>query len=1011
MKKLLFLSLLAIGLPFVGSQAQITSPKEGVPYVVHNSYGGGSLVLSRGESNCIIETRQASNQKQQWYFEAADGAYRMKNKGTGEYVFLGTADTWSLAFSTSMPTDVTKGEYTFEALDAQYVAIKLKQNSKYYGTDATTSGAIVYTDKATSNGGAKWYLEELSNDPSVMYMNMYNEVGDSIIKVFANCDVIAGALSDSLQLINDKYEASETDTMFKEGVSVLEKYLDYINTLRGKLIDLKSQLTSITTILNTTDYPGKSDLQAAFDKYDAIINAVTPNNTMTIADLTTLPNELSAAIRTYCFSQTASADSPADITLLVKNPWFCKDANRPASNSDEDITAANQSANVVDGTGWIKGSTTTSAGGRDEHASYREARTCWNAWATNFNGYLDVHQDLVDLPDGFYGVTCDAITQDGCLNDQNLYAASVVQRVTANLTTESWVNPDDTGKGVWEALNTANTAKTLLVNGKLTIGFRGSHNSSKVSGTASDGRNGWFCVSNFKLQYYGPSTESDLISAYQNVVAADQAQCDTMVFKGDKATYQGVINEFKGASTRADIIAALDTLGKAQVNAATSIGKQVEVLTGSYKAIQDSIAANVYDAALKPVMQSAVDAAKVIINADAQTYACRDTVINCLRAYRITYADEYNKAMKAIATYTQQSSKDVVNNTIALQLGELRQGLLSPAIVADFVAKLESALADAAANELVAKGGTDYTAMISNPGCTSTGKKVVPTGWTASLVNSGNGQYCNTGQQYDGDANAYYLDAWNGTAKALLINVHQTIKNLPNGTYTLKAMCRTSGDVGNEGTYLYTIADNDSTKTALACVKRELCNITTDTQGAVKKADGTDSTLYVMDTYGSIWEAAAAATQYGTTGSEADMAIYGANSNAGRGWHYVEVPAVVTNHLLVIGFTNDSTFTVGHKDVEGKDCVPFTGSWLSADSFTLTQTAAGDNTNWSPVTAISTAKVTDRLIVEVRNGRIFTNKSSMVYSLNGQLVNARAALPQGVYIVKSGKQAVKVSVK
>jgi hypothetical protein len=1015
MKKLLFLMLAACGLPFAGAVAQITSPMEGVPYVLHDSLGNGKLVLEQTNITgwaARLQTRKKTEERQQWFFEPYDGAYRLKNKATGDYLFLCEDDTWDMTFytATTLPTNLTKGEYTIEAINSKYVAIKLKQNGKYFGFDSTSPNAILYCDKPITNNGAKWYLEALATDPKSIYTNNFNETGDSINSIFANYETIAGVLSDSLMLINDKYESSTTDDQYTEGSTILANFLDYVNALGDKLTSIKAMLSRMESIINTTSYPGKDALADAYTKYSDLVTT-TPGNTLTIDQLSTLIGEMQKAIAIYATSQEATADAPADITLLLQHPWFCNDANVPASNSQDDIVAAGQSTSTLNSTGWVKGSTLTKWGGDDEHSSWREARDCWNAWATNFDGYLDVHQDLDNLPDGFYGITCEAITQKGCLNDQHAYVTSKVQTINSPvMATEGWVNPDDSGLGAWEAMA---TGKLLVVDGKLSLGFRGSHDASKTSDVASDGRNGWFCVTNFKLQYYGSSTQADLDEAYKKVVAECQAQCDTMKFKGDKATYQQVINEFKTASDRASVLAALDTIAKAKANAITSIAKQVEVITGACQAVKDSIAAGVYDEAYTPIMQGALDAANAIINAEGQTYACSDSITKCLKALRVDYVNEYVKALQTIQTYAQQSSRDVVTKTIEDELTYMRGVLLSPTTIAAYIAKIEAALADAAANELVAKGGTDYTAMIANPICTSSAKTTAPTGWTVGMINSANNQYCNTGHQYDGDANGYYMDAWNGTPKKILYNAHQTIKNLPNGTYTLKAMARHDGAVGKEGVYVYAIADNDSTTTALALVKREQCNITTATQGVVKAASGADSLLYVTDTYGSIWEAAATATNYGasTTASELDMAIYGANSNAGRGWHYIEVPITVKNHLLTIGFTNDSTWTLGHKDLDGNNCIAFTGTWLSCDTWTLIQTAAGDNSNWSPVTGITTTKATNRLIVEVRNGRIVTNKNSMVYNINGQLVNARGILQNGIYVVRSGKQSVKVVVK
>jgi hypothetical protein len=384
-----------------------------------------------------------------------------------------------------------------------------------------------------------------------------------------------------------------------------------------------------------------------------------------------------------------------------------------------------------------------------------------------------------------------------------------------------------------------------------------------------------------------------------------------------------------------------------------------------------------------------------------------------MNAYLYAYAAEYAKALQAIGSLTQVSSRDAVRTAISSQIVALKSDMLGRDAIEDIVAQIETALRNAAANDILAVGGTDYTAIIVNPTCESTSRMVNPKGWDISLKHSSNGWSNDTWQQYDGSAHGSYLNAWNSSAKCLLFNVHQTISNLPNGTYTLKAMCRTSGNVGSEGTYLYTIADNDSVSgVQLAMVKREQCNITKATMGQFVAFDGSDSLLYVTDTYGSIWEAAATATDYGTNGSDIDMAVYSANNCAGYGWHYVEVPAVVKNHCLTIGFTTDSTFTLGRKDIEGNACVPFSGWWVSADNFSLTMTAQGDNADWTPVTSVASPRGgANGLHVTVAGGRIVANEACKVFNMNGQLMNGRSVLPRGCYIVKGQGSAIKVAVE
>jgi hypothetical protein len=983
--------------------AQSITPTQGVQYQVLNSVG---MALARSGDNCVLKTPDKADKNQTWVFEHSTdpGTYNIKNVGTDSYLYLYSTtswDTWDMSFTSTLPADIGRAEYTFESLTDPYCGIKLACNSKYLGADGVTEGAWVYGDKQPDANGY-WQLVMLSTGSDALDA-LIADVQKYESNDLMNYPGLTGELDDVLLQFGTPENTDSAS--IKACMDTINAAWDKVKQGLADATQLTKLLTRAEKLIASTTYPGMEAFQAAYDE----ASEAAQDQQKLSAEYAAALAKFTAAIRTYRLSQNASADTPADYTFMIQHPWFCNDDNVPASNSQDDINAAGQTANTANGTGWVNGCTYNNTWG-DVHASYRQSRDCWNAWATNFNNYLDVHQDITDLPDGYYGVTCDAITQLGCLSDQHVYIVSSIQSAADSLTTEGWVGDDATGLGTWEALNTASNAKVLVRDGKLSIGFRGTHDASKVSDAASDGRNGWFCVSNFKLQYYGKATLEQITEFYKNTLAACQAQADTMLFKGDKANYQKVLTAFGSAADEVSIGLALDTLSKASALAATSVAKQRLFLSGPYKAIQDSLAAGVYtDATLIDMLQTAVKNAGTFINAEGQTYTCADSVANSLNAYINSYTPEYLKAQNAVNAFTQQSSKDIINATIADQIKELKSGILSSTLVAGFIDQIEVALREAATNETLAAGETDYTAAIANPACDAADRNIL-SGW--SVQRSKDASANNVGQQYDGNTQGHYLDSWNPTPKALLFNAHQTITNLPNGTYTLQAMCRTDGAPSNEGTYLYTIADNDSLNgIQLAMVKREQCNITTATQGQFKAADGTDSLLYVSDSYGSIWEASAAATNYGTSGSELDLSIFQSHTNIGYGWHYVSVPAVVKNHILVIGFTNDSTFTVGHNDIEGKPCVPYTGTWLSADNFTLTLTATGDNTNWSPVTAITDARVAGTPKVSIVNGRIISDTPCRIYNMSGQQMNGRDRLSRGCYIVKTGNSAVKVIVK
>ena len=88
----------------------------------------------------------------------------------------------------------------------------------------------------------------------------------------------------------------------------------------------------------------------------------------------------------------------------------------------------------------------------------------------------------------------------------------------------------------------------------------------------------------------------------------------------------------------------------------------------------------------------------------------------------------------------------------------------------------------------------------------------------------------------------------------------------------------------------------------------------------------------------------------------------------------------------------------------------FTGTWFSADNFSLKLIAAGDNASWDPTaTGIESVQTPEGVAVRVENGAIIANGE--IYSISGARVANGTKVPAGVYIVRQGNVAKKVLVK
>lgn len=281
---------------------------------------------------------------------------------------------------------------------------------------------------------------------------------------------------------------------------------------------------------------------------------------------------------------------------------------------------------------------------------------------------------------------------------------------------------------------------------------------------------------------------------------------------------------------------------------------------------------------------------------------------------------------------------------------------------------------------------TDYTSIINSPDVSKEAD------WQYNNV-TGN-QKTNTGNGYDGESSNRYHNSWNKNAGGLRYTAWQTLSDIPNGTYEFKVMCRVMGaTIGAEGYYTYAIADNDTANAKFRAVHTEQINLTKYEDPYLLAEDGSDSLMYITNTYGSVWTKAMDDTNMGEDVeplSEEDK-ILSANAARGYGWQWNALIIEVQSHQLTIGVTCDSLFTHGHIDTDGIECIPFSGNQISADNYTLTLIQPGNNEGWKPIAV-------DVKNIICRNSHIGDTR---IYNLAG--LRVKRPIKGNVYIINGKK--------
>ena len=769
---------------------------------------------------------------------------------------------------------------------------------------------------------------------------------------------------------------SGTDEEMIAALTEADKRIDVLRAALDEMPNVDDILAKMDNLIQTTDYAGKAELEAA---YARILGYKQNENYEEGTDVPALilgaVAEATLAIQKYYMSQEASEDNPADYTFLIQHPWFINDNAEPVwqddawyfpmrydSETGEDrYVDGSASSPDLNSEGWE----ITGISGGDQRLNWVKQRSCWNAWASGFTGAIAVGQTIENLPNGYYAVAADLITQ--YVSDQHVYAQSTADKKisTQTLSTAGW---DDE---VWETISMTKEDKVLVVDGKLTIGAEG-------TGTG-DGATGWFCATNFKLYYMGAAPAEAYKAAFDARLAEAKDLAAEMKFAADKKVLNDSIAKYE---TTTDYVAGITALAVAIADAQKSQAKYFEYLpedeTTEGKTlyiVRDQLAGEGYGAA-QEIMQYAYNYVMNWIVGDTATYVYFDATVDLLKNYLNTYTPAVQDAAK-VADAAKETGKAYLQGIINNQKAVLTAKMQDKATVEALVAELKTAAALVNKQNIVDDtNAKDYTAFIINPNMEA------ETGWE---FNKGNGNTNTAGGQWYYDTTTRYIDSYHSEDKTVgeetqhigLQNfiASQLVKDLPNGTYQLAAYTRTPA----EGAYVFQKAEAD---TVFAEIPMNYYTYT-------KEEDGQDTTVVASDAYGPIWEEAKAAAEAGTA-TEDQYIIAEINDGKGRGWqHQVFENIKVTNHELLIGTMTGTALSATPK--------VFAGNWYSVGGWTLTLIEMGDNTGWGGPIAEG--------IETVKSGAATVDG---IYTLTGVKTNK---LQRGLNIVIRNGKAQKVLIK
>lgn len=663
-----------------------------------------------------------------------------------------------------------------------------------------------------------------------------------------------------------------------------------------KMQELSDAVTALVELLETTEYPGAAAAEKACEDALALIDHQDEN--ATYQDILNMIDAIAKAERDYMLSQEATHETPADYTFLITNPQV-----------------------YTNNAGW-EGST----------PGYE-----YNV-AEFYNMDWDMYQTVTDLPNGLYEVGMYGFFRTGANDGGEAYrngGENLIAKLYANksvtsvmsLYTYTETECGCTGSGTNGYINVRqyadeafqngfygeNKVKVIVTDGTLTIGVRGTGHENTS----------WFAFRDFSLKYFGEATDADKAAIFST---ADEAakKLFANLLPGDLADFQKICSD---AAANPDVMAGYEDLLAALDVYEPIAATTASFMNGTFQALKDDATAlSESPAAVAAAAASFIDA--IVTASDAKS-----DILEGLKEQAAAYL-EYAEYVEEVVADVKNASRNgyasqyvtVVNEIIAANEAILKEKFYDAATVQDRQSRLVNAVTAMQKSALLKVApGSDVTSMlISNPNIDDS----TPTGWNI-ILGTGN-QPTNAGQNWAGDANNRYLDSWNGTAGKLNFTAYQILTDIPNGTYSLSCHGRSSG----EHAYLfasvapYTDEKNDST---MAIAVRD------------------ESTYWVefpndADQRGELWLADSLVWANG--GEMTD--IFNAHDGIGWGWAIRTIDEVVVkNHTMTFGITCDSTLT---------QKAGYTGTWYSADEFTLTLKSLGDNSDYVIDTQILNAE-------------------------------------------------------
>lgn len=597
---------------------------------------------------------------------------------------------------------------------------------------------------------------------------------------------LASIISDQLMTIDGETDTDNLESVMAATEKVNKLYdqafaaLQFANSL-AELLEMSNDM------MTSTDFPGKAAFQSKLDEISA--KAKTDDAEDLNYDINTfdaLFEELSKARADYLNTGDVDENGAKDFTALIKYPWFVNPEYTPTLvGGHYELTADGWTAGSEPGAYSSKKNGKTDIASKVILSGDPEVTNQWYKFSNNTSGWtpglnlfwqghligvsdgwnsisggsLEIRQQLVGLPNGYYSVKAlvrgngnrdnsrpNGFNEDNMPPYHNIFAQNSEEVVVKSPVghTDSYYSPQY-GWNEWQS-NVWQEHKTGIIavpDGRLLIG----------------GQTSWVGnFTGFRLLFYGENP--DFNAMIQEELDAIEEKIGKLRFMGDSIKVREILaNIVLPLPTPSDYETALQFTRDANdymqlANNATrnyNTPKDYEDLSKNYDGKSDQF----------KILSQGLEYVTNLDLAETTVYTDIKGVPDVFNAYK-NYLANYDKAL----TY----DNDALKSTIAAQTAALKAGYSDVETLNAYSAELNTLINTAA---IIAAGGTtaseenpvDITGLLKNPD------------FTSSPTNGWSGNSATSNDYARGNA-----EIWNASS----IDFYQDIEGLPAGKYQIK---------------------------------------------------------------------------------------------------------------------------------------------------------------------------------------------------------------------------------